>query len=265
MTPDFDFNTVASVEFGVGLDETDKESFRLITVDGDVQIALQEMATATVNAMKEVSDDPSQYVPSEKYASREHVVLDLEDELSQQLRQLHRANNLLVDSGVLADPAIIFCYFARMTDKKGGRLTALHRASQFKGVLKSRLIRVVTDALKLIEDDVFKLDTDFDLLVDDRNILMLRPTAFEFVGKLQDVVSAAAPANLKEIQADMPFVDFSMVEDYAKQHPRAARYLSSIRSQKETKNIDRRALKGAPMKVRRGVLVSTAELLHITS
>jgi hypothetical protein len=244
MRIDFDFESVASIEFGVGLDEAGQDIFRLIMVDGDVQRALQEMASTTVNAMTEVNEIPSQYEPSEKYGSREHVVLALDDELAQQLRGLHQANNLPVDSAALADPVKIFCYFARMTDKKGQRLIALHRANQFKGVLKSRLIRVVTDALKLIEDDVFKLDSDFDLLVDDKNIRMLRPTAFEFVGKLQDVVSAAAPTNLKEIQADMPFVDFSNVEDYAKRHPRAARYLASIRSQKETKNIDRRALKG---------------------
>ena len=243
MKIDFDFNAVASTEFGVGLEEGDQEVFQLVTVDADVQRALQEMVAATVREMRQASEDPSPYEPAEKYSSQEHVILPLEDELARQLRDLHEANNLRVDSQALAEPAKIFCYFSRMTDKKARRLTALHRAGQFKGVLKSRLIRVVTDALKLIEDNVFKLDSDFDLLVDNKNIRMLRPSAFEFVGKLQDVVSAAAPANLKEIQADMPFVDFANVEDYAKRHPRAARYLASIRSQKETKNIDRRALK----------------------
>jgi hypothetical protein len=243
MTIDFDFKAVSSVEFGVGLDQAGQDLFRLITVDPEIQEALREMAIATSAAMSSVNEEASEYSPSEKYCSHEHVFLPLGDELSKQLRQLHQAINMPLDSSALDNPEQVFCYFARMIDKKSRRLTAVRRASQFKGILKSRLIRVVTDALKMVEDDVFKLDHDFDVLIDGKNILMLRPNAFEFMGNLQSAVSAAAPANIKEIQKDLPFVDFSTVEDYAKRHPRAARYVASIRSQKETKNIDRQALK----------------------
>jgi len=243
MTIDFDFRNVASTEFGVGLDEAGKEVFRLITVDANVQAALLEMASATLIAMNDASDEPTLYTPSDKYSSHEHVFLPLDDELSKQLRQLHQVTNLPLDSSALDDPEKVFCYFARITDEKGRRLTAVRRASQFKGILKSRLIRIVTDALRMVEDDVFKLDSDFDVLVDSKSVHILRPSAFEFLGKLQNAISAAAPANLREIQKDLPFVDFSMVEDYAKKHPRAARYIASIRSQKETKNIDKLALK----------------------
>ena len=41
--------------------------------------------------------------------------------------------------------------------------------TQFKGVLKSRLIQLRTDALKVVEDMVFKLDADFDLLINQDN------------------------------------------------------------------------------------------------
>ncbi|MDQ7088940.1 MAG: hypothetical protein Q9Q13_14270 [Acidobacteriota bacterium] len=66
---------------------------------------------------------------------------------------------------MLDEPSEIFLlHFARLTDNKNRRLTALRRASQFKGVLKKRLIRWLDDTLKIIEDSVFKLDNDFDLL-----------------------------------------------------------------------------------------------------
>jgi hypothetical protein len=214
-----------------------------MAVDADVQEALKEMALSTISAMNDASNEPSQYAPSEKYGGHENVFLPLDHELAKQLRQLHQATNIPLDSSALDDAENVFCYFARMTDQKGRHLTAVRRASQFKGILKSRLIRVVTDALRMVGDDVFKLDSDFDVLVDSENVLILRAAAFEFLGKLQSAVSAAAPGNLREIQKDLPFVDFSTVEDYAKRHPRAARYIASIRSQKETKNIDRLALK----------------------
>ncbi|HWY07541.1 MAG TPA: hypothetical protein VNY24_11825 [Candidatus Acidoferrales bacterium] len=38
-------------------------------------------------------------------------------------------------------------------------------------------------------------------------------------------------------------VDFSSIESYAAHHPRAARYLASIRVQQEAKNIDKENLK----------------------
>ena len=39
------------------------------------------------------------------------------------------------------------------------------------------------------------------------------------------------------------FVEFAGIEEYASRHPRAARYLASIRGQGETKSIDKAALK----------------------
>ncbi len=104
-------------------------------------------------------------------------------------------------------------------------------------------MRLVSDALKLVQDKVFKLDVDFDLLIDAHNLHILRPSGFEFVGELQQAVLAAVPKNIEAIKQDLRFVDFSGIEKYAGRHPRAARYLGSIRAQKETKNIDKGLLK----------------------
>lgn len=241
MTLDFDPRNVRTTEFGVGKDETDAQTFRCVAVDGDVQTALREMVSATWDAMRSLSDDPPRYEPSEKHASKEYVQLPLDDDLAERMRDLHQANNL--DSDTLADPNTIFCYFARLTDGQGRRLTAVRRATQFKGILRSRLIQFVTDALKIVEDTVFKLDNDFDMLIDANSIHILRPSGFEFVGKLQQAILDAVPDNCRTIAADLSFVQFAGIEEYAKSHPRAARYLASIKSLGEMSNIDRDALK----------------------
>lgn len=158
------------------------------------------------------------------------------------MRELHEAINLPLDTNALRDPSRIFSYFARFTDTKDRRLTVLHRATHFKGVLKSRLIRLVTDVLKIIEDKVFKLDADFDLLIDDEHIHILRPAAFEFAGQLQKAVMDAVPRHIASLQTDLSFVDFGTIQTYATSHPRAARYLASIRTQ-ETRNISLQNLK----------------------
>jgi hypothetical protein len=245
MKLNFDTDKVSVTEFGVGLDEGDGQTFVSIPVDADVQAALREMVASTWHAMQRHDDGPTKYEPSEKHGGTEYLYLPLKDDLATVMQNLHNAANLPVNAGVLADPTAVFSYLARMTDDKGRRLTALRRATQFKGILKSkgRLVRMLDDSLRIVEDSVFKLDTDFDLLVDSANVHILRPSGFEFAGNLQDAILAAVPQNIGAVQRDLPFVDFSGIEEYASKHPRAARYLASIRSQKETKNIDKTALR----------------------
>jgi hypothetical protein len=243
MKLDFDLGNVTVTEFGVGRDDGNGQTFVTVPVDADVQAALHEMVQATWVAMQKDEDGPAKYEPSEKHGSTEYLYLPLGDVMASSVRELHEAMNLDIESNVLADPSDVFCYFARLTDSKKRHLTALRRATQFKGVLKNRLLRFVSDSLKLIEDRVFKLDSDFDLLVDSANVQILRPSGFEFAGKLQQAIVDAVPGNVEALRKDLKFMEFAGIEGYAAKHPRAARYLASIRAQKETKDIDKAALK----------------------
>lgn len=239
MTLAFDMNNVPLVEFGVGRDTDRERIFHCISVDINVQGALREMADETWQALSAMEQGLARYEPAEKHASQEYLILPLVDELAASMRELHEAINLPLDNNALGDPSRIFAYFARFKDTQGRRLTALRRATQFKGVLKKRLIRLVTDTLEIIEDKVFKLDSDFDLLIDDEHIHILRPAAFEFAGQLQKAVMDAVPTNIAALQADLDFVDFETITTYACNHPRAARYLASIRADAEAQNISR--------------------------
>lgn len=239
----FDTQNVKLTEFGVGLDDRSGQRFVGVPVDGGVQEALREMVDSTHHAMLANTTEPVRYEPSEKYSSVEHLYLPRDDDLATSLSDLYDAKQLDLDSQALSDPSIVFCYFACLTDNTKRRLLALRRAAQFKGVLKSRLIRLVTDALMLVHDRMFKLDSDFDLLVDPKNVHILRPSGFEAAGKLQQAILEAVPENVKALRQELTFVDLTGIEAYAGRHPRAARYLASIRVQKETRNIDKRALK----------------------
>ncbi len=245
MNLDFDLGSVTVTEFGVGRDDSNGQTFVAVPVDAQVQAALREMVTATWKAMRKDEDGPSRYEPSDKHGGMEYLYLPLHDDLAAVVRKLHEAATLDVDTAALSDPADVFGYFARFADKKKRRITALRRATQFKGVLKSknRLVRMLDDTLRIIDDTVFKLDNDFDLLVDAKHIHILRPSGFEFAGHLQQAILDAVPLNIKAIQKDLKFVDFAGIEEYASRHPRAARYLASIRAQDATKSIDKSLLK----------------------
>lgn len=245
MKLEFDLTRVSVMEFGVGREDNNGESFVVVPVDARVQVALREMVEATWDAMQTDEEGPTKYAPSEKHGATEYLYMSLDDELAVSVRELHNATNLVIHAAALSDPTDVFCYFARLTDEKGKRVTALRRATQFKGVLKSknRLVRMLDDTLKVIEDTVFKLDNDFDLLVDSSNVHILRPSGFEFAGKLQQAILDAVPENIKAIRKDLAFVEFDGIAEYAGRHPRAARCLASIRWQEETKSINRALLK----------------------
>lgn len=245
MRLDFDLGNVTVTEFGVGRDDGNGRTFVAVPVDADVQAALHEIVDATWKAMRKDDDGPAKYEPSEKHGSTEYLYLPLDDDLAVSVRELHEAASLDINAAALSDPGDVFCYFARLTDNKKRRLTALRRATQFKGVLKSknRLVRLLDNTLRIIADGVFRLDNDFDLLVDATNVHILRPSGFEFAGRLQQAILDAVPENITAIRKDLAFVVFDGIEEYAGRHPRAARYLASIRGQKQTKNIDKALLK----------------------
>jgi hypothetical protein len=237
---DFDLNNVTCVEFGVGreIEQNNQQCFEIVPIDTTVQTALLEMVSNTLGIMQNHSSNLNIYQPSEKHAGIEYLYLPLSNELAQTMKGLHEATNITINCNALDNTTEIFCYFARFTDQSGKKLTALRRAIQFKGVLKNKLVRICDDSLKIVEDKIFKLDTDFDLLIDNTNIYMIRPSAFEFAGKLQEAILQAVPMNIASIAADLTYVDFTSLQTYAEQRPRAARYIASIKSQAETKNIN---------------------------
>ena len=241
MAAQFNVNAAEVVEFGVGIDERRNQRYVSVPIDAEIQAALREMVIATRDEMKAVGD-VSSYEPGEKYSGHENLRLPIDSELASHVLTIHNAANLPSEPKALSDPTNVFCYFTRMRDGKN-RLTAIRRATSFKGVLKSRLLQFTTDALKIVPDKIFKLDQDFDLLVDDTGIQILRPAGFEFVGALEGAILGAVPKNVKALKADLPFVEFDGIETYASKHPRAARYLASIRTQQETENVDKANLK----------------------
>lgn len=231
MPLEFNLGNIAVTEFGVGRDGDDGWLLARVPVDDAVQVALRDMAVATWNAMQDDTDGPAPYQPSEKHASNEYLRLVRGNNLEMAMRQIYDAENLPPDTAALQEPAGIVYYFARFLDTHNRRLIALRRASQFKGILKSRLLRVDDDSLSIVDDTIFKLDNDFDVLIDAEYTHIWRPAAFEFLGGLKQAVLDAVPENVAAIRHDVTFVDFTSIQTFASTHSRAARYLASIRTQ----------------------------------
>ena len=231
MPLEFDLGNIVVTEFGVGRDGDEGWLLASVPIDDAVQVALGDMAASTWNAMEGDTDDPDHYQPSEKHASTEYLRLTRGSDLETATRQIFDAENLPPDATALQEPAEIVYYFARLLDVHERRLIGLKRAGQFKGILKSRLLRVIDDSLRIVDDTIFKLDNDFDVLVDAEHTHIWRPAAFEFLGDLKQAILDAVPENIAAIGDSVGFVDYAGIQAFASTHSRAARYLASIRSQ----------------------------------
>ena len=231
MTLAFDLEGVETAEFGVGIAQGGSRAFETVPVEAAVKAVLVEMARTTWAAMASHVDGALEYEPSQEHRAKEYLWVPNEVVWEQEMRTLHEAENLPTNADALKQANRVFCYFVRMKDGGGRRLTAMRRATQFKAIQKSRLIRFDTDALRLVADTMFRLDNDFDLLVDEAGTHVWRPAGFESLGRLSYAVMGAAADSVAVVGSALGFVEMDTVESYAASHPRAARYLASIQSQ----------------------------------
>ncbi len=230
MKLEFDLENITSTEFGVGLGTAGNPVYRKVAPDGEVQDALVEMVTMTWKSMQKSDAGPSEFEFSEKYESTEYLTVSVNEDYVKRLKMLHELHFVTPDAFALHHSENIFCYFARLIDKNNCNLTALRTASQFKSVSNGRAL-YLRDELRIFKDPIFKLDRDFDILIDLKHIHIWRPNAFVTLGALKQEVLRAVPTNIALLQTAIPFVDFDNIQIYSQGHIRAARYLASIRKQ----------------------------------
>ena len=244
MNKDFDIGSIENVEFGVCRDVDDGESFLLVPVDNDVKQILKEMLAETKSKVHS-DGEPQNYQPAEKYSSIEQLKLPLANDMVTRIKEVYDAENLPTDAGAIADPDGMIAYFALFYDKHGNKVFAMRRSTQFKGILKARnrLIRWEDETLKIIPDNVFKLDQDFDFYVSNDMIYIYRPSGFEYTAALDEHILQQAEQNSRALEQDIGFVNFDGIVQYVANHKRAARLVASLRSRDDLSQISKTHLK----------------------
>lgn len=239
----FNFQHIQSVEFGVCLDTDDGESYRLVPCVAEVQQALKEMLEETRGNLFDGDEHAQVFSPAEKYAAHERLKIDLASDLVGKHREVFGAANLPTDSNALNKDEEIVSYFAIFRDRQKRKLMAFRRAAQFKGVLRKRLIHFSDDALHIVPDNIFKLDTDFDFLIYDGQIFIWRPSGFVFTADMDQYIAASAMENVKRIEKTISCVDFSGLREFVAKHKRAMRLIAAIKSRNDLAAIEPRLLR----------------------
>jgi len=239
----FNFNSIITVEFGVCLDSQDNEIYRIVPSDTGVQSALKEMLEATRSSLFNEEEELQEFSPAEKYGSTERLFLSLESELVAKHQEVFASENLTTDTHGLTNPKSIISYFAIFRDNAGRKLMGFRRAAQFKGVVKKNLVTLLDDTLKLVEDHLFKLDTDFDYIIYDERILIWRPSGFIFTAGMDEHIAACAAANVDLVSKEVACVDFLGLKDFVLKHKLSMRLIAAIKSRDDLADISKRRLK----------------------
>lgn len=183
-----------------------------------------------------------EFSPAEKYAQNERLTIGLDSEMVTKHREVYEAENLLIDTNALSEPNRVIGYFVIIRDHARHKLMAFRRAAQFKGILRKKLIHFSDDALRIVEDEVFKLDHDFDFLIFDGRVFIWRPSGFEFSADLEGYIAASSAANVAAISARIPCVHFERLISFVTGHKRAMRLVAAIKSRDDLEQTSLRRL-----------------------
>lgn len=224
----FDLTKIENIEFALCLEENG-ETFYSVPTDAYIKDMLNEMLIASAQEFQN-ENDVTEYEFSEKYSSKERLFKSVSLAEMKKIKDLFDLSISSIDSEKISDSEKIKYYISTFWDKDNRKIVGVRRASYFKATLKNRnrLVKWIDDTLKVVEDTLFKLDYDFDFLITEEHIFILRPGNFENIAALDDSIQEKIEEKTQQLSNKLGFIDFSNITDYVKEHKRAARLISSI-------------------------------------
>lgn len=225
---DIDIQKIVTVNFGIAL--RSNANLYFLPTDAGMKDALKEMITGTVTALNVAQGDWQSYDISEDYGQRRRVYCSRDSEYMVVFSTIFEAGALDDLTNVQDHVGDIEYYFAEVTDNQNRKMIGVRKATQFKGTVKAknRLVRMMDDTLSIIEDTVFKLDNEFDVLITDQNVYILNDATMQQIADITSRVAATAKDKIQSIEDTITFLDLSRIKEKIENHPRVARYAASI-------------------------------------
>lgn len=228
------FKQSSATEFIMGIEMGDPlPTYFRVPVDTIIQGVLMDILRNTQEVFVGLEDSVPCYEPAEKFSSSEPLRLPLSDSLCDGLREVFTTGGFADSPTAIDDFENLSSYGAVFTDENGERVISLKKATYFKQLLKKRnfLIRAGgDDSLKSVEDKIFKLDKDFDIIIDADTAYILHPSNFEYLAGAKERILEKAEENTRELSNVLPFLAVDRLAAYVATRPRAARLVASLRS-----------------------------------
>ncbi|MGN6214864.1 Kiwa anti-phage protein KwaB-like domain-containing protein [Parafilimonas sp.] len=229
-------NDFQSITFGVCFRIDNQIYHYLIPIDNTVREALVEMRNTFTELYDNINAEIENFSPTEKYASTEKLRANLNAEYLHSMNDLFHHQNHPVNNVDLSEylPVVEY-YFAEFVHNNNAKTIGVKRPNQFKALLKKKIFAFVDDTLQAVEDDVFKLDNDFDILIHDTYVEILHPAGFVFISDLEDQILLGVANTIAQLTQSIPFLNFEVIGNYVTNNNarRAAKLLASIKTRED--------------------------------
>ncbi|HLO46008.1 MAG TPA: Kiwa anti-phage protein KwaB-like domain-containing protein [Leadbetterella sp.] len=226
----------SNIEFGISFYGNGESVQRKIPINKDVKDSLLEMLETFFETYERLEGAEEEFSPSEKYQSNERLFLHTNNDHLKELKEFYENEKLEIDDASFSIYAQETDYYFAIFHHKGGqKLIGVKRPNYFKGLLKKKgkLISLVDDTLKVIPDDVFKLDFDFDFVIVEEKIIILHPSGFSLITNFENAVLNSANANVEEIAEKLSYINFEGISERAVKNLNTARLIYSIKSRND--------------------------------
>lgn len=236
-----------NIEFGVGIENSNQpDTLFKISINDAVRQALHEMKEAFDNQYTAFPDAASLFELTEKYSNTEHLYYPLIQTELPDLFNLYSTSNAipLNTINITQDLPIISYYFAIFLNRNGTKTIGVRRPTQFKGLLQKRglILRAFNDGLEIVPDDLFKLDNDFDFLINQTMIDILHPNGFYYISKIDERMLAAAANVTNALSQRITFINFAHLAPLVQRNKTAARLISSIKGRQDLEQTNEQLL-----------------------
>ena len=222
-------------EFGVALLVSGDTHFQ-VPVTLSVKRLLGEMLKTTLNNLGD-SLHWEQFDCAERYPSTACLKYPTNDAVVINLKNLYTVQNIPSAADALQDPSKIDYYFARFRDKQGNECTAVHKASTFKSAVGKRFMHIINGQLTAVENDLFRLDSDFDFIIFPDQIAIYRPIQFERIADFDNELINIAPAHIQTLTAAITDLDFTFATAFVPKSARIRRLLAAITTRSDLSSI----------------------------
>ena len=211
--------------------------YALIPVDSGVQNELLKMLRTTLEALDLGGEKLEKYEFSQKYETTARLEIPLAEGPLETLRAFYETENIAINLQRIKNLKDSSFYFVTFRDNQKNKLIGIRRTKEFKGVVsaKNRLMRWADDALTMVEDDIFKLDKDFDYLISEKAVYILRPIGFEQTADVQKHLKEHAKNNTEHLKVIGSCINLKKLAQYVEKRPRAWRLVASISSRVKLK------------------------------
>lgn len=239
---EFGLTEITSIDFGIALRSSGERYF--VPADNEVQETLIEVLGNTIQCFQDADSEWQTFDLTEDYGIPRKVYLARETEGLGILSSLFDADALDDMADVMSHGHDIGYYFAVFRDTQGRKIIGVRKAVQLKASLnaRGRMIRWFDNTLQVVEDDVLKLDNDFDFIIADQNIYILRPTAFEHVAKTTQRISTIAGSRLEHLQQTLQFLDLSELGSMISKRTRCARAVCAVSERNDLNQVKQQLL-----------------------